>query len=169
MRADCLGLWVAEDGKALFLEEAEARYLATITPGLAAPCYPPFQTMAPTAPTYRLPAAWVPAGRTRLPYVEIETGEPGRGRTYRLYLAAENTDPSAHGGYQWRPPAPEDPIDALRAFPEIGLGLIDAVALYPGFDEDYGNVPWAEPLAAYRKATAAEAAIYGPVEYKGRQ
>ncbi len=96
----------------------------------------------------------------RLDCLSAELGEPNLGPTYRLYVAAENTDPTQYGGKQWRPVLPEDAASGVRLFPEYGASYYEALlGKWDDFVEDINaGEEWVYPLSTWRPASAEEAA-----------
>ena len=162
MRRDYPGLWIAEDGKAAFIEHIEDGTLrVTVTPALGQPPFPATDYSQAGARTWRLLARWTP--RTpgarfgdRLDQISAEADLEGLGRTYLLLFAVENHDPEQNWGMMWAPVPEGTPLADIRIVPDTGPGFIDAMV----WEEDEGVIPWAEPFTPYRKGTPEEHAIW---------
>jgi hypothetical protein len=136
---DYAGLWLDEGGRVLDISPSTAlEAVVTVSPSLAAPCYPAegtlaFDTRARPATVYR--------GDGETPRLMVEVGMEGLGPTYQLTFAAHD-DGSA------------------VLIPHVGIGL------YDDFEDDLG-VPWAFPLAPYRRASADEEHTWIELKRKG--
>ena len=158
MKETWLGLWIASDGKVVFIErDAEGSLFVTVQPGITEDPYPETDHFQAGSRTYRLPATFTPREPgerfgNRLDFLKAEAGQPGFGRTYNLGFAVENTDPEVNWGMRWAPVPDGTPVEQVWAVPEVGAGYPDAVAQM----DDEGEIEWAAPYGEYRRATAAE-------------
>lgn len=155
MRADFYGLWVAKDRKAVYIERVEGTILVSVSSSIKAPYYPDCNSPYFSSPE-AMPAKWIE--KHRLPYLmaEGDRDSPGMGRTYLLHFAVRNENPTLYDGFHWRPPGEDDPIARIRIVPDTGAGFIDAVT----YQEDEGEIPWAEPFHPLAKAPTRDLATY---------
>lgn len=147
----CLGLWLSEDGTRAMRITATADAVEVSV----WPCGDPAALHLD-----RRPAQWRPPkpdatssrhARDRLGYLQVEVGEPGLGSTYDLMVATHNDDPSAFGGFHWRPIAADTTRDAVRLFPEGGASYYEAVLGY--YDDVVEAIrdadAWMQPLSTW--------------------
>ncbi len=99
-------------------------------------------------------AAASPNARQRLGYLQVEVGDPGLGSTYDLMAATGSTEPTAFGGFHWRPLAPETSRSDVRLFPEGGASYFEAVLGY--YDDAVEAMreadAWMQPLSTWQPA-----------------
>lgn len=149
--AACLGLWLSEDGtRAMRI---------TATPDAVQVSVWRCADLAALHLDQR-PAKWHPPrsdvatsanARDRLGCLQVEVGEPGLGSTYDLMIATRNMDPSAFGGFDWRPIRADTSRDDVRLFPEGGASYYEAVLGY--YDDVVEAIrdadSWMQPLSTW--------------------
>lgn len=154
----CFGFWLSEDGtRAMWITATgDAVEVSVWRRGDPAPLY-----------LDRRPARWRPPkpdaasssyARDRLGYLQVEVGEPGLGSTYDLMVATRNEDPSAFGGFHWRPITADTSREEVRIFPEGGASYYEAVlGYYDDFVEAIRDADsWMQPLSTWCPASLAD-------------
>jgi hypothetical protein len=156
-RADYCRLWVAVDGTGwLRIAHDGAQLRVTVARSGVMQASQRPTTWHPRTPGEEASESAL----KRLDWLSAELGAPNLGPTYRLYVAAENTDTGRYGGKQWRPVLPDDPIEGIRLFPEPGASFYEAVlGAWDDYVEDINaGIAWVYPLSTWRPATPSESA-----------
>ena len=149
MRKDFLGLWIAEDGKSLLIEEDNGQYCVSVAPDLNTPYYKRPHLFIIGSRTHKIAATWN-TDENEYPFLQVEAGANGIGPTYHLIFTVKNPD-------QVEPEfvlaKENDNIDKIYALPETQIGL------YDDWEEDLG-IPWAKPLLPFRHASNKEKELF---------
>jgi len=126
---DYAGLWLDEHGRVIDIVPGnETEAAVTIAPSLAQTCYRGDGLLGAIDMKERPASVYRRDGET--PRLMVEVGVVGLGPTYQLTFAAA-----------------DDGTAIL--IPHVGIGL------YDDFEDDLG-VPWAFPLAPYKRANAEQ-------------
>jgi hypothetical protein len=146
-----LGLWIAENGKVVFVEgtEKEGELRVTVAPRLDAPPYAPGDNVQVNARCERLLAVYRPMLNDARPArIQVEASEnAGHGRLYNLTPVIPAT--GKLGQHPWDEAPADAPDELLHLVPSTDAGFIDAVT----WQDDEGYIYWAEPLLPLRRAT----------------
>jgi hypothetical protein len=119
MRKDFLGLWIAEDKKAVFIEQGKKCFLVTVKPGINASCFRRPNLFRVGSRTLRMKANWNTTDK-EYPFLQVEAGFQGLGPTYHLVFVIKNlngNDP------EYIVAKNADKIGKVFALPEIQIGL----------------------------------------------
>ena len=132
-----VGLWVADDGKAVLIEIRRRSILVSVAPSVGVRTYESAELLDGSRKRIsRLDAIPLLDEEGRR-FLQVEAGTPDVGPTYRLYPAVE----PVRGHFD----RADDSIDVV----DVVLLPTTVIGLYDDWDDDMG-VPWAYPLQPLR-------------------
>ncbi len=149
MRKDFLGLWLAGDGKAVYIEKRLSDYSVTVKPSIDEDCYLRPHLYVPRVRTFRMKACWNKTEK-EFPFLQVEAGAEDIGPTYHLVFAVKKSEGEEP---PYRLAMPDDDLENIVALPETQIGL------YDDWEDDLG-VPWALPLLPLKHANQKEESIF---------
>jgi len=127
---DWCGLWVDEDGKAIFIKKIAPKvFKVTIVLNLLNQLHK--KRLHIKKNLKNLTANWVLDINRKINRLQIEAGIENLGPTYNLYV---NVSPER-----------SNDLSKIELMPEVKMGL------YDDWEDDFG-VPWGFPYKSYRKA-----------------
>lgn len=147
MSENWLGLWVSEDGKAIFLEEdGDGWFAVTVLPDPKSTCYsgPDY----PEIQSYRMPASWSREelgefDGERLSVITVP-GLPDTHQSPMMYIYFLTSISASEGGGS-RFAMPDDPTRRVFIAADLELGTVN-----PWSDRD--DIEWIDPSVNYYKA-----------------
>ena len=145
MRKDFLGLWLAQDKKAIFIEKGKQGFFDTVKAALNGLCYKRPHLYKIGSKTLRMKAVWNITDK-EYPFLQVEAGAEGLGPTYHLVFVIKNPNGNEP---EYILAKDNDTLDKIIALPEVQIGL------YDDWDDDLG-VPWAKPLLPLKRALRQE-------------